>query len=117
LARELRLVALLDAILADAVAIDEAEELRGEGRVRRTAGQREDPLRFRLERQAGEVAAGESAADPLGGHLIDAQVTCSRGRDHPVGQVDRVRLLEVEEADEALGRLLAVLRLSVFGVR
>ncbi len=51
-ARELLLVVLLDAVLADAVAVDEAEELRGEGRVRGAAGLRVDADRLRLERQA-----------------------------------------------------------------
>ena len=56
LAGERRLVVLLDAVLAAALAVDEAEEVGREGRARSAADLRIDPLGFRFERQAEEPA-------------------------------------------------------------
>ena len=58
LAAELRLVLLLDAVLAAAVAVDEAEEVRGEARVRSAARLRVDALGLGLERQPGDRPVG-----------------------------------------------------------
>ena len=59
---KLGLVALLDAVLALAVAVDEAEQVGGEGRPGRAAGLRVDPDRFGLERDALERPVGDRLA-------------------------------------------------------
>ena len=61
------LVVLLDAVLADALAVDEAEELRRERRVRGAARLRVDPDRLGLERQpARPPSAGDPRPDLVG---------------------------------------------------
>ena len=67
LAGERRLVVLLDAVLAAALAIDEAEEVGREGRARSPADLRIDTLGFGLERQAEGPLVSDRRADPVGG--------------------------------------------------
>ena len=62
LAGERRLVGLLDAVLAAALAVDEAEQVRGEGRARAAADLRVDPLGLGLERQAEDALGRRCAA-------------------------------------------------------
>ena len=72
LAAELRLVLLLDAVLAAAVTIDETEQVRGEGRVRSATRLRIDALGLRLERQPGHRVVGDGAPDPVGDEALEA---------------------------------------------
>ncbi len=76
LAREHVLVVLLDAVLADAGAVHEAEEMGGERAVGAAAGLRVDPDRVRLEAQAGQRAVGR----PRPGSRSAASASRSRAR-------------------------------------
>ena len=66
------LVVLLDAVLADAVAVDEAEEVGGERRVGPAALVRVDPDGLRLEEHRLDLLACRGRPDPVGGLPVEA---------------------------------------------
>jgi hypothetical protein len=65
------LVLLLDAVLADALPVDEPDDVGGERRLRTAAGLRMGPDRLGLERHVGQVAGHHGRADPVGQERID----------------------------------------------
>ena len=72
LAGERRLVVLLDAVLAAALAVDEAEQVRGERRARSATDLRIDALGLRLERQAEDPLGVDRGTDPVGRRPVQA---------------------------------------------
>ena len=105
------LVELLDAVLALAVAVDEAEELRGERRVRSAALVWVDANGLGLERDRLDRAVRRRDPDPVGRRPVDAV-----GEDdvllvghHPLGQLIGGIALEAKDPDELGGDLLTAL--------
>ena len=103
-ARELVLVELLDAVLPLPVPVDEAEDVRRQGRVRPAAGLRVDAHRLRLEQDAREL--GAVARDPRPDLIGDRGVEVAGQHDvlalglHLRRELGRRVPLETEDRDE-----------------
>ena len=106
------LVVLLDAVLALALAIDEPEQVRGQGRVRAAAGLGIDPQRLGLEGDALDGAVARRGADPVRHRRLDAA-----GQDDVRLVLRSIRsrsvaaavLVQPEHPDRAVGRLAPLL--------
>ncbi len=114
-ARQRRLVGLLDPVLALPVAVDEAQQLRRQGRVGSAARLRIDAHRLRLERDAEEPLGRDPVADLSGERRGDAP------REDDVRLVARELVaqghardvVEAEEADELVAGLVPLLGVHV----
>ena len=112
--RQLGVVVLLDAVLPDALAVDEAEQMRGERRLGSAAGLRIQALLLGLQDEAGElrVVAGMELPDPIGRGRVETacedHVLAVAG--HARRQVRRRIALEPEQRHELPGDLRAALR-------
>ena len=98
-AGERRLPGLLHAVLADAVLVDEAEEVRRESRLGATAGLRIDALRLRFERQPEDPACADGGSDLVRLGPLEAVVqdeVLARCREL-VAQRGACRLVEPED--------------------
>jgi len=106
LAGQRRLVLLLDAVLAAALAIDEAEEMRRQRRTRPATDLRVDALGLGLERQREEPLGSDRRTDPVGKCPVQAvaqdQVFGVSG--HLVAQRGRVHLVQGEDPGQLLHR-------------
>ena len=116
---ELGLVVLLDAVLADAVPVDEAEEVSGEGRIGPRALVRVDPDRLRLEEHRLDLLGRRSGPDPIGGLPVEAvgQDDVLLVRGHPGLQELRLVVAEPEQRDELCGHLPPPSRAQLGGHR
>ena len=102
LARQGRLVLLLDAVLAAAVAIHEPEQVGRQARARAAADLRIDALRLRFEREREDPFCIDGRADPVGDGPLQAvredEVLGVPGQ--PIAQGDRGRVVEPQDARE-----------------
>jgi hypothetical protein len=114
-AGEQLLVALLDAVLADALAVDEADEVRRERRIRAAARLRVGPQRLRLERHVRE----RPAADRRGNPLRDVRRDVARKDDvlatGPDAVVERLAAggVELQDPGELVDEVAALVRLDL----